>query len=54
MKENEQAELTRSVIEKVMANIKDEKTQKDILANAIAEVERGCFWLSGQPTDEMC
>lgn len=40
MKESEQAELTKSVIEKVMASIKDEKTQREILAGAVAEVER--------------
>ena len=39
-KESEQAELTKSVINKVLASIKDEKTQKDILLNAVAEVER--------------
>ena len=40
MKESEQAELSKSVITKVLASIKDEKTQKDILLNAVAEVER--------------
>jgi len=40
LKESEQAELTKTVIEKVLASLKDEKTQKDILASAIAEVER--------------
>lgn len=40
IKESEQAELTKSVIDKVLASIKDEKTQKDILLNAVAEVER--------------
>ncbi|KZP01494.1 ATP synthase [Calocera viscosa TUFC12733] len=39
-KENEQAELARSVIEKVMADIQNEKTQREILMNAIAEVEQ--------------
>ena len=43
MKESEQAELTKSVINKVLASIKDEKTQKDILMNAVAEVERECI-----------
>ena len=40
MKESEQAELTKTVIDKVLASVKDEKTQKDILLNAVAEVER--------------
>jgi F-type H+-transporting ATPase subunit b len=40
VKESEQADLSRTVIEKVLASIKDEKTQKDILASAVAEVER--------------
>lgn len=39
-KENEQVELAKSVIAKVLAGLKDEKTQKDILTNSIAEVER--------------
>ena len=45
MKESEQAELTRAVIDKVLASIKDEKAQKDILLNAIAEVERESYIL---------
>lgn len=40
MKESEQAELTKSVINKVLASVKDEKTQKEILLNAVVEVER--------------
>jgi Mitochondrial ATP synthase B chain precursor (ATP-synt_B) len=40
MKESEQAELTKTVINKVLASIKDEKTQKEILLSAVAEVER--------------
>ncbi|TRM58792.1 hypothetical protein BD626DRAFT_550571 [Schizophyllum amplum] len=39
-KENEQADLTKTVIEKVLATLQDEKTQKDVLAGAIAEVEQ--------------
>ena len=39
-KESEQAELTKTVIDKVMANLKDQKVQQDILAGAIAEVEQ--------------
>lgn len=44
LKESEQAELTKNVIDKVLASIKDEKTQKDILLGAIAEVERECAY----------
>jgi len=40
LKESEQAELTKTVIEKVLASLKDEKTQREILASAVAEVER--------------
>lgn len=40
VKESEQADLTKTVIEKVVAALKDEKTQKDILAGAVAEIER--------------
>jgi len=39
-KENEQAALAKSVIESVLKTIQDEKTQKDILASAVAEVEQ--------------
>ena len=39
-KENEQAALAKSVIETVLKTIQDEKTQKDILASAVVEVER--------------
>jgi F-type H+-transporting ATPase subunit b len=39
-KESEQLELTKSVIAKVMANLQDEKVQKEVLISAIAEVER--------------
>jgi F-type H+-transporting ATPase subunit b len=40
VKESEQADLSRTVIEKVLASIKDEKMQRDVLASAVAEVER--------------
>jgi hypothetical protein len=40
MKESEQAELTKTVIDKVLASIKEPKTQQEILASAVAEVER--------------
>ncbi|KAH7920904.1 ATP4, subunit B of the stator stalk of mitochondrial F1F0 ATP synthase [Leucogyrophana mollusca] len=39
-KESEQAELAKSVIAKVLAGLQDEKTQKDVLTSAIAEVEQ--------------
>lgn len=39
-KENEQAELAKAVIDNVLKSIRDEKTQRDILAGAVAEVER--------------
>lgn len=39
-KESEQAELAKTVIDKVLKNLQDEKTQREILTNAIAEVER--------------
>lgn len=39
-KESEQAELAKTVIDNVLKSIKDEKTQRDILAGAVAEVER--------------
>ena len=45
-KESEQADLTKTVIERVLATLQDEKTQKDILTSAIAEVERTSFPLS--------
>jgi Mitochondrial ATP synthase B chain precursor (ATP-synt_B) len=39
VKENEQADLVKAILEKVNAGIKDEKVQKEILAAALAEVE---------------
>lgn len=42
-KESEQAELAKTVIAKVLNGLKDDKTQKDILTNAISEVEREWF-----------
>jgi len=39
-KESEQAELAKTVIDKVLKNLQDEKTQREILLNAIAEVEQ--------------
>ena len=40
LKESEQAELTKAVIDKVLGSIKDEKTQREILLSSVAEVER--------------
>jgi len=40
VKEREQADLTKTVIDKVIASLKDEKVQKDILANAVTEIEQ--------------
>ena len=45
VKEREQAELTKAVIDKVLASIKEDKVQKEILQNAVAEVER-TSWVS--------
>ncbi|KAE9405423.1 ATP synthase [Gymnopus androsaceus JB14] len=39
-KESEQADLTKSVIDKVLSSLQDEKTQREILMSAVAEVER--------------
>lgn len=44
MKDAEQADLTKTVIEKVVASLKEEKTQKEILASAVAEVERMYYY----------
>ncbi|TFK59202.1 ATP synthase [Pluteus cervinus] len=40
LKESEQLELSKSVISKVLASLKDEKTQRDVLLSAVAEVEQ--------------
>ena len=40
VKEREQVDLTKSVIDKVAASLKDEKVQGDILLSAVAEIER--------------
>ena len=39
-KESEQADLAKNVIARVLSAVKDEKTQRDILNGAVAEVER--------------
>lgn len=38
-REEEQKKLAKTVIEKVMSSLKDDRTQKQILDNAVAEVE---------------
>lgn len=42
-KENEQSRLVKSVVDSVMKNISEEKTQKEVLAWAVSEVEREFF-----------
>ena len=39
-RESEQRQLTESVIQKVAASLAEDKTQKQILDNAVAEIER--------------
>ena len=56
-KESEQAELVKSVVDSVLKSLSSEKTQKDILASAVAEIERMCRRFSsdrGNDTDEPC
>ena len=38
----EQDELVKSVVDNIMKNLGDEKVQKEVLAGAVAEVEREC------------
>lgn len=38
-REEEQRQLAKSVIDKVTASLRDEKTQKQILDDAVAEIE---------------
>ncbi|KAF8909494.1 hypothetical protein CPB85DRAFT_1435694 [Mucidula mucida] len=40
VRESEQADLTKTIIGNVMKSIGDPKTQRDVLAEAVAEVER--------------
>lgn len=56
-KENEQSLLVKTIVDNVMKNISEEKTQKDVLAWAVSEVEResptqnshdGFWWLIGK------
>jgi F-type H+-transporting ATPase subunit b len=44
-KENEQNRLVKSVVDSVLKNISEDKTQKDVLAWAVTEVEREFFLL---------
>jgi hypothetical protein len=39
-KENEQARLVKAIVHNVLKNISEEKTQKDVLAWAVSEVDR--------------
>ena len=39
-KASEQEQLVKSIIDKVMKNVNDEKVQKEILSGAVAEIER--------------
>ena len=39
-KESEQADLVKTVVDNVLKSLSNEKTQKDILASAVAEIER--------------
>ena len=39
-KTEEQQKLVKSVVDKIMKNLEDERTQKELLAGAVAEVER--------------
>ena len=41
LRDSEQADLVKSIQEKVLASLKDSKTQKDILGQAVADVEGG-------------
>ena len=45
-KESEQADLVKSVVDSVLKGLSNEKTQKDILASAVAEIERTYLCLS--------
>ena len=48
-KESEQAALAKTVIQNVLKTIQDERSQKDILASAVAEVERECYLIGTLP-----
>ena len=42
-KEQEQAQLVKTVVENVLKNLGEEKTQKEVLTWAVSEVEREYF-----------
>lgn len=42
-KENEQARLVKTVVDNVLKNISEDRTQKDVLTWAVSEVERELF-----------
>lgn len=44
-KESEQAELVKTIVDNVLKGLSNEKTQKDILVGAIAEIEREYGWV---------
>ena len=46
VKESERVKLTDHVIQKVLADLKDEKVQKDVILGAVAEIERKLFTVS--------
>ena len=39
-KENEQARLVKTIVDNVLKNVSEEKTQKDVLAWAVSEADR--------------
>ena len=39
-KENEQARLVKTIVDSVLKSVSEEKTQKDVLAWAVSEVDR--------------
>lgn len=43
VREAEQNDLTKTVISNVLKALSDAKTQKDVLTEAVADVERACF-----------
>ena len=45
-KESEQAQLAKTVVDSVLKSLSDEKTQKEILVNAVAEIDRMHLFLS--------
>ena len=45
-KESEQADLVKTIVDNVLKSLSNEKTQKDILASAVAEIERAYRFLS--------